>query len=203
MKKVSLSGSRRENVGRKDAKMLRKNGRIPAVMYGGKEQIHFSLEEKAFDKTLETPESFIYEIDIDGEKHRGVIYEIQFHPVTDRVLHVDFRQANEGEKVRAEIPFRLKGVAPGVTEGGRLYQKTRKLTIEGVVDKMPEYIDIDISNMKIGDKLHVRDLQLDDFKILTSPSTLVLAIVAPRKMATVVDLSAEEEEAGESAPAAE
>ncbi len=196
MKKVSLSGSLRKNVGKKDAKELRRNNRIPAVMYGGKEQIHFSIDEKAFEKSLHSPESFIYEIDIDGTQYHGVIYEKQFHPVTDRPLHVDFRQVNDGVVVRAEIPFRLTGTAVGVTEGGFIYKKTRKLIIEGLVEKMPEYIDIDVTEMKIGDSVHIRDIKLDGMKILSQESVLVITVKAP-KAAVVLDVEDEDEEEGE------
>ncbi len=193
MNSVSMSGSLRENVGKKDAKKLRRQGRIPAVLYGGPEQIHFSIDEKAFEKTLKSPESFIFNLDIDGKSYRSVVYDVQFHPVTDRVLHVDFREVLDGKPVKVKIPIRINGSSIGVMQGGILYVKTRKLYVEGLVENMPDYLDIDITKMKIGDSYQVKDIETKDMKILTNPSTSVVSIQTSRT-ATVVAVDDEEEE---------
>ncbi len=201
MNSVSMSGSLRENVGKKDAKKLRRQGRVPAVLYGGPEQIHFSIDEKAFEKTLKSPESFIFNLDIDGKSYRSVIYDVQFHPVTDRPLHVDFREVLDGKPVKVKIPIRINGSSIGVMQGGILYVKTRKLYVEGLVENMPDYLDIDITNMKIGDSYQVKDIETKDLKILTNPSTSVVSIQTSRT-ATVVAVDEDEDEEGEGEAAA-
>jgi large subunit ribosomal protein L25 len=199
MNSVSMSGSIRENVGKKDAKKLRREGRIPAVIYGGKEQIHFSVDEKAFEKTLHSPESFIFNLDIDGKNVNGVVYDVQFHPVTDRPLHVDFREIVDGKPVKVRIPIRLNGSSKGVLQGGVLYVKTRKLFVEGLVENMPDYLNIDITEMKIGDSFQVKDIETKDLTILTNPSTSVVSIKTSRTTAAVASDDDEEENEGSEA----
>ena len=139
MKTVSMSGSPRENVGKKDAKKARREGRVPCVLYGGKEQIHFSLLEKDFVKIIFTPEVYILNIGIDGNQYTAILQDIQYHPVTDSILHADFLELTPGKPVVIGIPVKFTGDPPGVLLGGRLRKKIRKLIVKGMVDDLPEY----------------------------------------------------------------
>ena len=151
MKTVSLSGSLRGSVGKKDAKLQRRAGKIPCVLYGGPEQIHFVADEKSFSKILFTPEVNIIKITIDGKEYETIYQEIQFHPVTDKLLHVDFLEVLPDKPVTIAIPVKSEGVSPGVLKGGRLEKKMRKVKIKALIKDLPDFIMINISPMEIGD----------------------------------------------------
>lgn len=199
MKKVSLSGSPRENVGKKDANELRRSGRVPAVLYGGKEQTHFHVNYTDMRKLVINPEVFQVEIDIDGKKTNSIIKEVQQHPVTDKITHVDFLELNEKKPVKVGVPVKLVGVAPGVINGGRLSQVFRKLKVVALPGNLPAELEVDISNLKIGDSIRVGDLREGGLNILTEDRAVIVAVKAARKM--IVEEEVEEE--GEGAEGAE
>ena len=130
MKIIAISGSPRENVGKRDAKELRYEGKVPAVLYGGKEQAHFAVVITELKDAIYTPEANFLEIDINGKKTKAIIKELQFHPLTDVLLHVDFLQLFDDKEIVMEIPVRLEGTSPGVKMGGKLVQKLRKLRVK-------------------------------------------------------------------------
>ena len=198
MKSVSLSGSLRENVGKKDAKRSRKEGKIPCVIYGGESQIHFTLPELTVDKIIFTPEIFIFNITIDGKEYQTILQDIQYHPVTDKVLHVDFLEITKGKDVVVGIPVNFVGVAPGIIKGGKLQVKYRKLRVKGNIDNMPEFIELDVSKLDLGNSIKVRDLSLDNLQVIEIPNAVVVQV----KMARGAQ-SDEEEEGEEEGEAAE
>merc|ERR1711991_623833 len=151
----SLSGSPRENVGKKDAKKNRKLGKVPCVLYGGKEQTHFIAEEKDFKNIIFTPEVFIINLNIDGKEVQAVLQDIQYHPVTDRILHVDFLEVIPGKPVTVAIPVAIEGNAPGVMKGGKLRIKIRKMGVSALAENLPDQIVIDISKLDIGNGVKV------------------------------------------------
>ncbi len=199
MKEVSLSGSLRENVGKKDAKKNRREGKIPCVLYGGKEQIHFQMEEKAFTKIVFTPDVYILNINIDGKEYKAIMQDIQYHPVTDVILHADFLEVLPGKFISIGIPLRLVGTSIGVLAGGKLIQKLRKIRAKGLIDDLPEYVDIDITDISIGGSVKIRDLQFDNLELLDPPNSVIVRV----KTARVVEEIEVEEEEGVEGEAAE
>ena len=189
-----MSGSPRENVGKKDAKKHRKEGNVPCVIYGGKEQIHFTLDERSFAKFLFTPEVYLINIELDGKTYSTILQDIQYHPVTDKILHADFLELLDGKPVKLAIPVRLTGSATGVIKGGRLVHKARKLLVKGLVDDIPDEVVIDISKLEIGDSIKVNDLTIDGVELLDIPTEMVVGVRTTR---IVVEEEEEEEEAEE------
>ncbi|MBN2175012.1 MAG: 50S ribosomal protein L25/general stress protein Ctc [Bacteroidales bacterium] len=180
MKTVSMSGALRAHVGKKDAKGHRKEGKVPCVLYGGDEQIHFTLDEKAFIKILFTPEVYIINISIDGKEHRAVLQDIQYHPVTDKVLHADFLQLVPGKPVKTALPVTIEGNAPGVMQGGKLVQKIRKLKVLGIADDLPDNLVLNIDNLNIGDSIKVKDIKMENIKFLDNPNAQVVTVKTAR-----------------------
>lgn len=196
MKTVSLSGSLRENVGKKDAKKQRKEGRVPCVIYGGKEQKHFSLDQKDFKKIIFTPEVFIIKIELDGKTFETILQDIQYHPVTDIVLHADFLELIPGKHVTLAIPVHLEGTAPGIIKGGRLQLKLRKIRVKGLVEDMPEHIVLNISDLDIGNSIKVKDLPGEKLQFLEPANAVVVSVKAARGVSEE-ELAAEGEEGEE------
>ena len=198
MKTASLSGSLRESVGKKDADALRANNQIPGVLYGGAEQIHFSVSENQINKVVFNPDVFKIDLDIAGKKVECIIQDIQFHPVTDRVTHLDFLEILPGKPVKVELPLRTTGQAIGVLNGGRLEVNYRRIPVRGIADDLPESLSVDISALEIGDNARVRDLTVDGLEILLSESALLVACKRTRAaMSAESDLEGEEGEGGE------
>jgi len=196
MKTVSLSGSLRENVGKKDAKKQRKEGRVPCVIYGGKDQKHFSLDQKDFKKIIFTPEVFIIKIELDGNTFETILQDIQYHPVTDIVLHADFLELIPGKHVMLAIPVQLEGTAPGVIKGGRLQLKLRKIRVKGLVEDMPEHIVLNISGLDIGDSIKLKDVPGEKLQFLEPANAVVVSVKAARGVSDE-ELAAEGEEGEE------
>lgn len=194
MKTVSLSGAPRVHVGKKDAKLNRKEGKVPCVIYGGKEQIHFTLPELSFNKILFTPEVYIVEIDVDGKKYKTILQDVQYHPVSDKVLHADFLEIIEGKKLIVALPVKFSGIAPGVTKGGKLMVKYRKLRVKGEIDKMPEFIEVGISNLEIGQSVKVRDINLDGLTVVDTPNAVIVQVKMARGAKAAAAEAAEEGE---------
>jgi len=206
MKSITIKGSERESVGKKATKALRNAGKVPCVIYGGDKPLHFSADEIAFKDLVYTSKAHTVVVDFEGgEKIKAVMQDIQFHPVTDRILHIDFYQLFPDKEVSMEIPVRLQGNSPGVRNGGRLLFRRRKLTIKALPDNLPDFFDVDISKLKIGDHISVDTLKKDDFSIL-HPDASVVVQVKMARAAVVVDEEEEEEglegEAAEGAEAA-
>jgi large subunit ribosomal protein L25 len=180
MKQVSLSGSLRENVGKKDAKAVRNAERVPCVVYGGDDQTHFSVRHSDMEKLVYTPNVNIVEVDVDGKKVRTIIQEVQHHPVTDRIHHVDFIELKDDKKVKMNIPVVLEGRAIGVLNGGRLSQVFRTLKVYALPGELPDTITVDISKLRIGMSVRVRDLMTETLEILNAPSAVVCSVKMAR-----------------------
>lgn len=192
MQKVSLSGSARQNVGKKDAADLRKAGRIPCVIYGTGEQISFSVVENDLKKIVWNPNVFQIELDIDGKKKSAIMKDIQFHPVTDNVNHVDFLELIPGKAVKMKLPVRLTGSSEGVKKGGKLYQNFRKLNVLAQPDKMPDSIEVNIDHLNIGDMIRIKELNFDGVKFLEVPDAVLAAVKTSRNVAAAATEEAAE-----------
>ena len=199
MKTVSLSGSIRENVGKKDATELRRQGNIPCVLYGGEEQIHFHIKENDAKKLIITPDVYIVNIKIGDKEVKAVVQEAQIHPVTDRIIHLDFMEVVNGKPVKVKLPVKLEGFSVGVRNGGKLRQNFRKLTVKGLEEALPEAIAINIDNLKIGGKIRVNDINIDGVELLDASSAVVVAVQMARGASLVTE--DDEEEAEETAEA--
>lgn len=192
MKRVSMSGSLRENVGKKDAKAQRKAGNVVCVLYGGEEQVSFTLPEKKFDKIIFTPEVYVIDLEIGDKKYIALLKEVQYHPVSDRVLHADFLQVTEEKEISVSIPIKLMGTSIGVLNGGRLTLSMRKINLKGLINNIPENVALDISPLKIGDSIQIKAITLEGITLLDNPSNVIVNVKTARGAA-----DDEEDEEGE------
>ena len=201
MKSITIKGSERESVGKKATKALRNAGKVPCVIYGGEKPLHFAAEELSFKDLVYTPNAHTVVVDLEGgKKYDAVMQDIQFHPVTDSILHVDFYQLFKDKEVTMDIPVRLLGNSPGVRNGGRLLFRKRKLSIKALPDNLPDFFDIDISKLRIGGNISVSTLLKDEFTILHPENTVVVQVKAARN-AVLTDEEDEETEEGAEATA--
>ena len=191
MKSITINGSKREHVGKVATKALRNAGKVPCVIYGGEKPLHFSAQELAFSKLVYTPDAHTVVVILeDGNKIDAVLQDIQFHPVSDKILHVDFFQLHEGKEINMTIPVRVEGTAPGVRDsGGNLQKNKRKLTVRALPKNLPDFLLADVSNLKLNDSITVADLSEETFNILHPDSQVVCQVKISR-----VSLSVEEEE---------
>jgi len=194
MKRVSISGSPRENVGKKDSKRLRKEGKVICVIYGGEEQLHFTVGNNDFNKLIFTPEVFIVDIKLNDKTYSAILQDVQYHPVSDATLHADFLQLTDGKPVTVNLPIKLEGTAPGIMKGGVLNKKLRTIPVKGFVDDVPENFVIDISSLEIHDSVKVRDI---DFGKLTPQLGEGLLVVGVKTQRGALDEDEEEDEEGE------
>ncbi len=195
MQTITIKGTKRESVGKKVTKALRNAEKVPCVIYGSGNTIHFSAEEKAFRNLVYTPNVYTATIDVDGTSYHAILQDIQFHPVTDKILHIDFYQLEDDKEVTMNIPVKLHGSAPGVMNGGSLRFTNRKLKVKALPANLPDQIDADISTLKIGDKLLINELEVGDFTFLHPDNTVVVQVRMAR--AAVVEEETEEETAAE------
>ncbi|MBR4135907.1 MAG: 50S ribosomal protein L25/general stress protein Ctc [Bacteroidales bacterium] len=197
MKSVSISGSPRENVGKKDAKAQRRQGMVPCVIYGGKEQKLFLVEEKQFTKLLYTPEVNYVELDLNGQVTKAIVQDAQFHPITDKLLHVDFLEVVDGKPITIEIPFKVAGTSPGVLKGGSLKKRVRKIKVRGLLENIPEDITADISNLDINQFIKVGDLSVDNLTIVDNPNKVIVIVNPTRNAVAATEGEGEGEESAE------
>ena len=155
MKTLEIKATKRADFGKKAAKAFRREGQIPCIMYGGGEEVAFTVDTKAVKPLIYTPNSYIVELDIDGKIEKAVMREVQFHPVREQILHIDFYRVQEGKPVAIAIPVRLTGNAEGVKVGGKLALSARKLTVKAMVDQLPDEIVVDVTPLKVGQTIFV------------------------------------------------
>ena len=180
MKQISLSGSPRESVGRTGANELRASGRVPGVLYGGGQQMHFSVSEMDLSKIRRQAETFQINLEIAGKTIPTVIQEIQTHPITDRVTHIDLLELVPGKDVKVSLPVRVSGNSEGVKAGGKLVQNYRKMRIIGKPEDLPEAIVVDISPLQIGDLIRVREVGVPGCRFAEAEASAVVAVQATR-----------------------
>ncbi|MBD0823169.1 50S ribosomal protein L25/general stress protein Ctc [Aestuariibaculum marinum] len=201
MKSITINGSQRESVGKKATKALRNAGQVPCVLYGGDKPVHFSADEIAFSKLVYTPNAHTVVIALEnGETYNAVLQDIQFHPVTDAILHIDFYQLFEDKEITMEIPVVLIGNSRGVKNGGVLRKNKRSLRVKALPANLPDFIEADITPLKIGGKLYITTLENDAYKFMHPDNTVVCQV---RRSRTSVDVEDEDEEEEVEAAAAE
>lgn len=207
MKSITIQGTKRESVGKKSTKALRDAELVPCVVYGGAETLNFSAEERAFKGLVYTPEAHTVSIEVDGQTIPAVLQDIQFHPITDKILHADFYQLADDKPVVMEVPVRITGRAKGVVSGGAMRQTYRKLKLKALPANLPDEIVVDVTPLKIGNKLYVGDIKTNNFTFMHPDNAVVVAVKMSRtamKGGAAVEDDEEEETAAEGeAPAAE
>ena len=206
MKSITINGSKRESVGKKASKDLRNAGKVPCVIYGGDKPVHFSADEISFAKLVYTADAHTVVVAFeDGNKIDAVLQDIQFHPVTDKILHIDFFQLHEGKEINMIIPVRIEGTAPGVRDsGGLLSRNKRKLTVRALPKNLPNFLLADVSKLNLNDSITVADLADETFKILHPDSQVVCQVKMSRaSMSIDEDIDDEELEEGETSESAD
>lgn len=179
-----MSGSLRGNVGKKSAKQVRKDGMVPASLYGGEKQILISVDEKQLQKAIFTPHVYLINIEIEGKTKQVTLKDIQWHPVTNSVLHVDLLEVLPGKPIVASLPLKFEGNSIGVLKGGKLVKKFRSLKVKGLAEHMPEHIVINIDELDINSSVKVEDIRIDNLTMLDLPASVVVTIKSTRAAAT-------------------
>ena len=202
MKEFALAGKKREAVGKKATKALRKEGLVPCNLYGEKkgenglpEALAFSIPMADLRKAIYTPHIYVFNLDIDGEQHTAIMKELQFHPVTDAVLHIDFLEVHKEKPITIGIPVKLMGLAQGVRDGGRMNLTVRKINVTAPYPQIPETLEIDVTNLKIGKSIKVGELSFEGLEIATSKEVVVCSIKMTRAALSAASTTEGTEEA--------
>ncbi len=197
MKSFTINGDLRAAQSKQELKKLRAEGKVPCVLYGGKEQVHFSAPVLDFRHLVYTPEVYTVILNVNGKTYTSIMKDIQFHPVTDAIAHIDFMELFEDKPVSMEVPIKVTGNSVGVRAGGILVNKMRKLKISALPKQLPDYVEVKIDDLNIGDHVRVRDLSVDGVTFLDSPNNVIAGVKTTRAMATAATPAA-----GAAAPAA-
>ena len=200
MKTIEIIGYKRANLGKSESKKIRDEGNVPCVVYGGKNQIHFHSPMILFRDLVYSPGANFVKLNIEGEINNAILQDIQFHPVSEIILHADFLELNDNKKIKMEIPVKFLGSAPGVLQGGKILTRIRKLSILAYPKNMPEFIEIDISHLELGKSVKVEEILNDQYEILNSPLVSIVSDNIPR---VKIEVEEEEEEGTEGAEGAE
>jgi len=210
MKTIAIDVERRTELGKKSTRDLRKMDHVPCVMYGGAEVIHFHAHENEFRHIVYSPIAYIVQIKVDGKVHKAVMQDLQFHPVTDKLFHIDFVEVSDDRPVTVELPIKLVGTSIGIKNGGKSRQRRRVLKVRGLIEHLPDALEMDITNVEIGDVVKVGDLSYENLEILDPMRSMIYSVVSSRvsmKGMEIEEPEAEGEEAaeegaeGEEAPA--
>jgi len=197
MKTLDIKGSQRTELGKKSSKQIRRDGNVPCVIYGIEKNIHFYAHENSFKNLVYTPDAHIVNLDLEGKVHKLVLHEIQFHPVSDKISHIDFIEISDNKPVVIDLPIKITGDSVGVKAGGKLRVKKRHLRVKGFAGDIPEFLLIDITDLKIHHSIKVGDLAYDKIELLDPKITTILSVATSRVV------QKEEGEEGAEAPAAE
>ena len=194
MKTVQIKGEARENLGKKYAAQARANGNVPCVLYGGETPVHFSAPDASFKQLIYTPDAYVTEIEIAGNKVNAILKDTQFDPVSDKLTHADFLLAPADKPVVVEIPVKTVGVSPGVLSGGSLQTILRKIKVKGSIESIPETIDVDVNTIELGESVQIKDIPVvEGFDILNAPGAVVARVQVTRNARMAAN--EEEEEA--------
>ena len=187
MKQISISGTVRTDLGKKATKEIRNNGNVPCVIFGEKKDengnpiaVHVSVSEKEINKLIYTPHIYLIDINIDGTDHKAILKEVQFHPVKDNVLHVDFYEVHAEKPIVMGVPVQATGLAAGVRAGGRLMMMVRKLKVRAMYDQIPEKLTVDVTNLNLGKTIKAGDLHFEGLEMVTPKEVIVCAVKMTR-----------------------
>jgi large subunit ribosomal protein L25 len=183
MKTVAINGISRSDLGKKGAGSVRREGQIPCVMYGAGEVVHFSAVIGDLRHLIYTPDFKLAEVEVEGKKYRAILKDVQYHPVTDSVMHVDFLRLTDGTPIKVDLPVRFAGASPGVKAGGKLIKLLRRVSVKTTPEKLIDELQVDIAGLDLGQSLRIRDIRTEDgVEILMSPSIPVAMIEIPRAL---------------------
>ncbi|MGD9328410.1 MAG: 50S ribosomal protein L25/general stress protein Ctc [Cyclobacteriaceae bacterium] len=213
MKTLEIIGYKRANLGKSESKKLREEGNVPCVIYGGEEQVHFYAPMILFRPLVYSPEIYFVELNIEDKIYNCILQDIQFHPVSEMILHVDFMELHDDKPIKMQVPVKFFGDSPGIRAGGKLMINTRTLLVRALPKDMPESIDLDISEITLGMTIKVKEVKTDNFEIQNNPQVSIASVSIPRaaKLGDEEELEEEEleegeegaEEGGEAAPKGE
>lgn len=198
METIAFTGQPRETLGKKSTRAIRAQGNIPCVAYGGEDAVHFTVTPNDVKDLIYTPDFKLAEVTVDGNSFKAFVKDIQFHPVTDDIEHIDFLRLAEGRPVKVDVPIRFKGISPGVKNGGKLLQRLRRVRIKTKPEHLINEMLVDISKLKINQSIRIRDIdqKLETIEILNSPGVPVASVVTPRVLRSAT-AAAEKEAEGE------
>ena len=198
MKEINVTGQKRTDLGKKASKLARKEGLIPCNIYGEKKDengapvaMSFVCPMSELRKVVYTPHIYVVNLNIDGEEHKAVMKELQFHPVTDALLHVDFYEVNEDKPITIGIPVKLNGLAQGVRDGGRINLSIRKINVTAPYKAIPEHLDIDVTNLQLGKSIKVGELSFEGLTLATPAEVVVCSVKATRASRSAAAAAAE------------
>jgi large subunit ribosomal protein L25 len=197
MRTVEIIGYKRANLGKSDAKKLRADSNVPCVLYGGEEQIHFYSPMILFRDLVYTPEAAFVKLNIEGQEYSAILQDIQFHPVSEIILHADFLLLVDDKPIKMDIPVKFVGTAPGIVAGGKLMIKLRSIRIKATPANMPESITLDISGLQLGKAIKISSIEIENFEILNSPRVTVATVDIPRALKGIDEAEDEDEDEAE------
>ena len=196
MKSITIKGSERENVGKKATKAVRDAGMVPCVIYGGNQPVHFVADERAFKDLVYTPNAHTVVIELNGASFNVIMQDIQFHPVSDRILHIDFFQLSDDKEIVMEVPVKITGTSPGVLLGGVLRLNQRRLKVKALPKNLPDFVEASISELQMGNKLYVTKLETNNFKLMHPDNTVVCQVRISRAAMKAAQEAAKAEKGG-------
>lgn len=186
MQTIELQGQVRNIIGKTESKLTRVSGKIPCVLYGGKENIHFTVDSIAFSKVINTHIVYVVLLDIDGKSHKAILKNIQFHPVTDNPIHIDFYEVTDDKAFSIKLPIKISGVSEGVKQGGKLQVKMRKVKVKGLLKDLPDVLEIDITKLGIGQSVKIDSLNFKNLQIEEPKSAVVCSVNLTRSAARAI-----------------
>ena len=196
MKSITIKGSERENVGKKATKAVRDAGMVPCVIYGGNQPVHFIADERAFKGLVYTPNAHTVVIELNGGSYNVIMQDIQFHPVSDKILHIDFFQLSDDKEIVMEVPVKVTGTSPGVLLGGVLRLNQRRLKVKALPKNLPDFVEASISELQMGNKLYVTKLETNNFKLMHPDNTVVCQVRISRAAMKAAQEAAKAEKGG-------
>ncbi len=182
MKTIEIVGYKRDGLGKGDSKRLRENGDVPCVLYGGEENVHFYAPMMLFRDLVYTPNVHFVELNVEGKLYKAILQDLQVHPVSEVLLHIDFLELDETKEIKMEIPVKFSGSAPGILKGGKLVTKLRKLKVRSLPQHMPEFIEVSINGLELGKSVKVSSLKAEDYTILNNEMVTIGTIEIPRAL---------------------
>ena len=182
MKSVEIVGFKRANLGKTSSKALRDKAEVPCVLYGGKEQVHFAVPMYLFKSLVYTPDAHTVDLNVEGKKYKAVLQDIQFHPVNDIIMHVDFLELHDNKEVKIEVPVKVIGNSVGVAKGGKLVQRLRKVKVSALPANLPDFVTINVADLDLGKTVKVSAIPTENYKILNPPAVPVVTIEIPRAL---------------------
>ncbi len=182
MKTVALTGELRSNLGSKSSRALRNEGKVPCVLYGGSELVHFFIYSPDFKNLVYTPNTYKVQLTIEGKKYQAILQDMQFHPVNEAILHADFLLVDDQKQVTVSIPVKVTGNSPGVRSGGKLIQKVQRLKIKGLISNIPDSVDVNIDTLDLGQSIKIKQISIPNIEILDSKDNAIVTVKMTRNV---------------------